>query len=87
MYGWYSKAAVENDCDSFIYLTPTGDKIEVTCVTRDEAGAAYTWCDKKLVGEVVKHVKTIKSKKAKLRDETTEKETAVAIKKLPNGTK
>jgi hypothetical protein len=60
LHGYYSeKHATDAQIGGyFIYLTPTGEKVNVTCVCEEKDPSSYLWDDKIYVGIVTKQVKS-----------------------------
>jgi hypothetical protein len=58
-YGLYSEKAAEK-FGTFIYSTPTGKEVEITCITKRKYLWArdYKWTDTKFIGQVTNFVKT-----------------------------
>jgi cytochrome oxidase assembly protein ShyY1 len=63
MYGWFSEKAAKIS-NVNLYESASGGTVEVTCITSDPEGCSYMWEDKKPVGEVLRHVRTVRQNSA-----------------------
>lgn len=59
-YGFYSQQHAESN-GTFIYSTPSGDRVQVTCIDRNPEAPDYVWPDKVCVGEVSEFVDRIET--------------------------